>query len=447
MKKIEITDEIKIIFDTLNNAGYECFMVGGCVRDFLLNKKPHDIDFTTNATPDEMKECFKDFNVIETGIKHGTLTVLVNHVPYEITTYRVDGEYLDNRRPESVKFVKDIKNDLARRDFTINAIAYNHSIGFVDCFNGMQDLKNGIIRCVGEPIKRLNEDALRILRALRFSAVLDYEIESETEKACFKLAYLLKNISAERVIVELYKTIIQPNAHKIIFDYIDIWGVVIPELLKMKGFEQHNPHHVHDVLKHTCVALEGSNDDLIIRLAVLFHDIGKPDSFTVDEKGNGHFYGHAIKSVDITRDIFDRLKVDNNTKNQVLTLIKYHDLDLQSTERYIKRLCYKLGDLEMVKKLVLVQRADNFGQAPIHSERIEKFNQIDKIIEKLEQENLSFSLKDLAVNGKDLISIGLLGKEIGDSLRYLLEAVLNDEVKNDKEALLDYLNKSKGGYY
>ena len=443
MKKIEITNEIKVIFDTLNNAGYECFMVGGCVRDFLLNKIPNDVDFTTNATPDEMKQCFKDFNVIETGVKHGTLTVIVNHIPFEITTYRIDGEYLDNRRPESVVFVKDIKNDLARRDFTINAIAYNPNIGFVDCFNGMQDLKDRIIRCVNEPTKRLNEDALRILRALRFASVLGYEIEHETEKACFELAHLLKNISAERIAVELFKTIVQPNGHKIMFDYIDIWGVVIPELLKMKGFKQHNPHHIHDVLKHTCVALEGANNDLIVRLAVLFHDIGKPDSFTMDENGNGHFYGHALRSVDITKEILNRLKVDNNTKNQVLTLIKYHDLDLQPTEKYVRRLCYKLGDLDMVKKLILVQRADNFGQAPIHNERIEKFNQIDNIINKLEHENLSFSLKDLAVNGNDMINLGLTGKDIGASLKYLLEAVLNDEVKNDKQSLLDYLRKNK----
>lgn len=441
MNKIEITDEVKIIFDTLNTAGYECFMVGGCVRDFLLEKTPNDVDFTTNATPDEMKECFKDFNVIETGIKHGTLTVIVNHTPYEITTYRIDGEYLDNRRPESVMFVKDIKNDLARRDFTINAIAYNPSVGFVDCFNGMKDLKDRVIRCVNEPRQRLKEDALRILRALRFSAVLDYKIEPETEKACFELSHLLKNISAERTVIELFKTIVQPNGHKIIFNYIDIWGEIIPELLKMKGFEQHNPHHVHDVLKHTCVALEGAITDLIVRLTVLFHDIGKPDSFTMDEKGNGHFYGHALKSMDITRDIFNRLKVDNNTKNQVLTLIKYHDLDLQPTEKYIRRLCYKLGDLEMVKKLILVQRADNYGQAPIHTERVDKFNEIDKIIAKLEQENLSFSLKDLAVDGKDMLNMGLLGKEIGANLKYLLEAVLNDEVKNNKQELLNYLKK------
>lgn len=443
MNKIQIGNE-NIVFDTLQNAGYECFIVGGCVRDFLLGKIPHDVDFATNATPEEIKECFSNFNVIETGIQHGTLTVVINHIPYEITTYRIDGEYLDNRRPKSVKFVKNIKDDLARRDFTINAIAYNHSIGFVDCFNGMKDLKDWVIRCVNEPMQRFNEDALRILRALRFSAVLGYKIEPATEQACFKLAYLLKNISAERVVAELFKTIVQPDAHKIMFEYIDIWGVVIPELLKMKGFEQHNPHHLHDVLKHTCVALDGADNDLIVRLAVLFHDIGKPDSFTMDDNGNGHFYGHAIKSVDITREIFDRLKVDNNTKHQVLTLIKYHDLDLQPTERYVRRLCYKLGDLDMVKKLIFVQRADNHGQAPIHSERIDKFDKIDNIIKNLEQQNLSFSLKDLAVNGRDLMKVGLSGKEIGVGLRSLMEAVLNDKVKNDKLALLDYLKNING---
>ena len=438
--EIKFSNEMNIIFKTLTDSGFNCFIVGGCVRDFLLNKTPHDIDFTTNATPDEMKQCFQNFNIIETGIQHGTLTVIVNQISFEITTFRIDGNYLNNRKPENVEFVSDIASDLARRDFTINAIAYNPIDGFVDCFNGFSDLKNKIIRCVNNPTQRLNEDALRILRALRFSAVLGYEIENETRKACFDLSHLLKNISSERVTIELFKTIVQPTAHQIIFDYIDIWGVVIPELLKMKNFEQHNPHHVHDVLKHTCVALEGANSDLIVRLAILFHDIGKPDSFSFDEKGNGHFYGHALKSVEITREIFNRLKIDNNTKNQVLTLIKFHDLDLQATEKYVKKLCYKLGSLEMVKKLILIQRADNHGQAPIHSERVAKFDKIDDIINKLEQENLSFSLKDLVINGNDLISLGFSGKEIGKALNFLLEAVLSEKVENKKDSLLNYLN-------
>ena len=439
MKQIKITDDVKIVFDTLEKSGYECFMVGGCVRDFLLGKNPNDFDFATNATPQEMKICFKDFSVIDTGIKHGTLTVLVNNIPYEITTYRVDGEYEYNRKPQSVEFVQDIKSDLARRDFTINAIAYNPKVGFIDCFDGMKDLERKLIRCVGDPNERLCEDALRILRAIRFSAVLGYEIESKTKEACFELAHLLANISVERVVAELFKVLVQNNAHKIIFKYIDIWGVVIPELLKMKGFDQHNLHHVHDVLKHTAVALDGADCDLIVRLAVLFHDIGKPVTFSLDEQGRGHFYGHAEKSVEITRQIFNRLKIDNNTKNQVLTLIKYHDLDLQATEKYVRRLCYKLGNLEMVKKLLLLQRADNHGQAPKHGERIAKFDEIDKIIECLECQNLSFSLKDLDINGNDLITIGYYGKSVGKGLNLLLDAVLNEKVENIKEKLIKYL--------
>lgn len=439
MKKIEITKEMQIIFDTLNGAGYECYIVGGCVRDFLLGKTPNDIDFTTNATPQEIKECFQKYNVVETGIQHGTLTVVINHIPFEITTYRIDGEYLDNRRPVNVEFVKDIRLDLSRRDFTINAMAYNPAIGFVDFFDGKRDLEKGIIRCVNDPMERLKEDALRILRALRFAAVLGYKIDQRTNNACFELSHLLKNISAERICSELFKTLNGSNGYDIILNYIDIWGVVIPELLAMKEFKQYNPHHIHDVLTHTCVALQGAANDLIVRIATLFHDIGKPSCFVMDEKGIGHFYGHAQKSEEITRKILNRLKVDNDTKHQVLTLIRYHDLDLQATTKYVKRLCYKLGDIELVKKLILLQRADNCGQAPIHDERIAKFDLIDEIITKIEAEQLSFSLKDLAINGCDLINVGLEGKDIGKALNFLLESVLNEKVDNTKEALLEFL--------
>lgn len=441
MEKIKLTEEMNIIFDRLEKAGFECFLVGGSVRDFLLKKEPSDLDFTTNATPKEIEACFTDFPVIETGIKHGTVTIIINHNPYEVTTYRKDGEYLDNRHPKLVEFVGNLKEDLARRDFTINALAYNKNVGLVDCFGGLDDLKNQIIRCVGDPEKRFLEDGLRILRALRFSASLGYEIEAETKKACLSHAYLLKNLSAERITSELFKMVVQKNAPEIIFEFVDVLGVVIPELLEMKGFLQHNPHHIHDVLKHTTVALSGAEPDLTIRLAVLFHDIGKPESFSLDEKGFGHFYGHAKISEEKTRAIFNRLKVDNLTKDEVLTLIKYHDLDLQPTEKYLKKLCYKLGSLERVKKLVLVQRADNFGQAPLHSERIAKFDEIDKILEKLEAEELSFSLKDLAVKGGDLMEIGKQGKVIGECLKFLLSAYLNGEVENEKSSLLVYLKQ------
>lgn len=440
MNKIEITSNMQLIFDTLTQHGYECFLVGGCVRDFLLGRTPNDIDFTTNATPDEMKSCFKEFKLFETGIKHGTLTLLIGKTTYELTTYRSDGEYLDHRHPTKVKYVKNIQEDLARRDFTINAIAYNPTLGFIDPFGGMTDLKNQIIRCVNDPKNRFNEDALRILRALRFSATLGYEIESSTRKACFEMAGLIKSLSIERIRTELFKTITQPNAHNIILNYIDIWGEAIPELLKMRGFNQQNPHHIHDVLKHTCVALEHADNNLIIRLAVLFHDISKPECFSLDEKGNGHFYGHAQKSVEMTEKILSRLKVDNTTKSKVLTLIKYHDLDLQPTEKYVRKLCYKLGNIDTVKELLKVQRADNKGQAPIHDERIEKFNEIKKIINQLKNSELSFSLKDLKINGNDLINLGYSGQRIGEALKFLLDAVINEKVKNERETLIRYLN-------
>lgn len=437
MKQIEITREMKIILDTFNNAGFECFIVGGCVRDFLLGKKPNDIDFATNATPQQTKKCFYNFQIVETGIKHGTLTVIINHIPFEITTYKTGSLISNNTKLNNS--VPNIKEDLSHRDFTINSIAYNLSIGFVDFFGGMQDLKNGIIRCVNNPIERFKEDALRILRALRLAAVLNYKIEKETKDACKKFAYLLKDVAAERIMAELFKTILSPNGHNIIFDYIDVWGVVIPELLKIKGFKQYNPHHIHDVLKHTCVALENADKDLFVCLAILFHDIGKPDTFTLDENGIGHFYGHAAKSVEITKKILNRLRVDNYTQKQVLKLIKFHDLDLQPTKKSMRKLCYKLGDLNLVKKLILVQRADNWGQTMLHTE---KFDKIDEIILQLEQENLSFTLKDLDIDGNDLMDLGIIGKEIGKTLKYLLDAVLNEQVINKKQALLDYLNKN-----
>lgn len=440
MEKIKLTNDMQLIFNTFSKHGYECFIVGGCVRDFFLGKTPNDIDFATNATPNEIKKCFKGFTLLDTGLKHGTLTLLIDHTPYEITTYRTESEYFDHRHPSTVKYVKSITEDLARRDFTINAIAYHPELGIVDPFGGLADLDNKIIRCVNNPINRFTEDALRILRGLRFSSTLGYEIEPATRTACFECAGLIKMLSAERICAELFKTLAGTNAHNIIFDYIDIWGVAIPELLKMKDFQQHNPHHIYDVLKHTCVALEHSDEDLIIRLAVLFHDIGKPDCFSLDEKGNGHFYKHATKSVEITRDILSRLKVDNDTKTKVLTLIKYHDLDLRPTEKYVRRLCYKLGSIDAVKDLIKVQRADNKGQAPIHDERIAKFDEIDKILLQLEQSTLSFSLKDLDINGNDLIELGYKGPQIGDALKFLLDAVLNEEVKNHNSDLIDFLN-------
>ncbi len=439
MEEIKLNNETRIIFDNLINNGYKCFIVGGCVRDYLMNKTPNDIDFATNATPNQIKECFKDYNVIETGIKHGTLTILINHIPFEITTYRKDGKYLDNRHPESVDFVTNLKDDLERRDFTINAIAYNPKIGFIDYFNGIEDIKNKIIRCVNNPEDRFSEDALRILRALRFSSTLDFEIEEKTKQACHKLSYKIKKISFERIRDELFKIIIQPKAYKIIMEYVDVLAIPIPELLKMQNFEQKNPYHIYTVLEHTCVALKNAKKDLIVCLSILLHDIGKSDTFSIDKNGIGHFYNHQIKSVEIARNILNRLKVDNNTKDKVLKLIKYHDIQINQTKKSVKKLCYKIGDLNLVKKLIEVKKADIYGQSNKFYNRIKDLEKISQILDILESENLKFSLKDLAVNGYDILKLNIEPTKIGKILDFLLKAVLEEKVINDKTELVKYL--------
>lgn len=346
MEKIEINNETKIVFDSLEGAGYECFMVGGCVRDYLRGVPPHDIDFATSATPEQIKECFAGYHIIETGIKHGTVTVIIRHIPFEISTYKTDTFRLGEPAARAT-----IHDDLAHRDLTINAIAYHPERGFIDSFEGRRDLERGIIRSVNDPVDRFTEDPLRILRVLRFAAMLGFKIEAQTLSVCVAMAPALKNISPERIRDELCKTIVAPHGHEIMLRFVDIWGAVIPEILKMKGFEQKNPHHIYDVLEHTCVALANTKPELPLRLAVLFHDIGKPECFTIDERGVGHFYGHAKFSADIARAIINRLKFDNDTKANVLTLIKYHDLDIQPNFRYLK-------------KLSLQTRRARYGQKP-----------------------------------------------------------------------------------
>ncbi len=433
--------EVDYIFKKFDEHGYECFLVGGCTRNLILSVPIKDYDFTTNAPPQVVEEIFKGETVVETGLKHGTVTVVLNKIPFEITTYRIDGEYLDSRRPESVSFTTDLKEDLIRRDFTMNSIAYNPKIGYVDIFGGQEDIKNKIIRCNGIPDKRFNEDALRILRAIRFASVLGFSIEEETKKSMFRNKDLLKNISHERVAAELNGMLVGDYAHKIMFEYIDILGVVVPELLPMKNFEQRNPNHLYDVLKHTCVALEGAEKSLVNRLTILFHDIGKPSCFSFKD-GVGHFYGHADASEEIAKNIMNRLKYDNKTKNEVLKLVKYHDIVLLDTEKHVRKLVLKHG-FDFVKKLVTFQRADNHGQGRVHIERIEKFNNIDKIIKDLEENGNAFTLKDLKVKGGDLIEYGFKGPAIGKKLNEILLMVATNQMPNKKKDIIDWIERNK----
>lgn len=434
---MQLSSEVKFVLNRLNEAGYEAYLVGGSVRDFLLNKHNKDIDITTNAIPEEVKRIFVDFPVIDTGIKHGTVTILYNNLPIEITTYRIDGEYQDSRHPKEVKFTSSLKEDLSRRDFTINAMAYNNEL--IDYYGGRDDLKNKMLRAVGNPNKRFEEDALRILRGLRFASNLGFSIEEKTILAMRENKLLLKNISSERIQNELNAILLGDYVKDVMLDYYDIFEVILPEITPCVCFDQHNSHHIYDVYAHIIVAVSSAVKDKVVRLALLFHDLGKPESFSLDENKNGHFYRHAEKSEIIARNILNRLKYDNESKRQILTLIRYHDAILQDDVKQVKRWLNRLGE-DMFRKLIEVQIGDNFAQHPKHRDRQVTLNNIKKLIDQIIAENNCFNLRQLAVNGYDMIELGYEKFQIKSALQYLLNAVINNEVENERDKLINYLN-------
>lgn len=420
----------------LENRGFQAYIVGGCVRNTLLGLPVNDWDMTTSATPDEMKECFKDFRTIETGIQHGTLTVLVEGMPLEITTFRNDGEYLDNRHPVGVTFSRNIEEDLCRRDFTVNAMAYHPKRGLVDLFDGQADLTKKRISCVGDPEKRFYEDGLRILRALRFASVLDFSIDTETANAVHACRHLLHNIAAERIREEFCKLICGAGAVRILREYHDVIGVFLPELERCVGFAQNSKYHCYDVFEHTLHALELAPSHLVTRLAVLLHDIGKPLCYTEDENG-GHFKGHGDAGVEIVKDVMKRLRFDNKTAARVTILVDYHDREIPATEKSVKRLMNKMSD-EDISILMEVKRCDRLAHAKDYCELSDALIEIPRIVEKLRDENACLSLGDLKIGGEDLIAMGIpKGKEIGRILHTLLEQVLDGELPNEREALID----------
>lgn len=434
---MQLSSEVKFVLNRLNEAGYEAYLVGGSVRDFLLNKHNKDIDITTNAIPEEVKRIFVDFPVIDTGIKHGTVTILYNNLPIEITTYRIDGEYQDSRHPKEVKFTSSLKEDLSRRDFTINAMAYNNEL--IDYYGGRDDLKNKMLRAVGNPNKRFEEDALRILRGLRFASNLGFSIEEKTILAMRENKLLLKNISSERIQNELNAILLGDYVKDVMLDYYDIFEVILPEITPCVCFDQHNSHHIYDVYAHIIVAVSSAVKDKVVRLTLLFHDLGKPESFSLDENKNGHFYRHAEKSEIIARNILNRLKYDNESKRQILTLIRYHDAILQDDVKQVKRWLNRLGE-DMFRKLIEVQIGDNFAQHPKHRDRQVTLNNIKKLIDQIIAENNCFNLRQLAVNGYDMIELGYEKFQIKSALQYLLNAVINNEVENERDKLINYLN-------
>ena len=419
----------------LENRGFQAYIVGGCVRNTLLGLPVNDWDMTTSATPDEMKECFKDFRTIETGIQHGTLTVLVEGMPLEITTFRNDGEYLDNRHPVGVTFSRNIEEDLCRRDFTVNAMAYHPKRGLVDLFDGQADLTKKRISCVGDPEKRFHEDGLRILRALRFASVLDFSIDAETANAVHACRLLLKNIAAERIREEFCKLICGAGAVRILREYHDVIGVFLPELERCVGFAQNSKYHCYDVFEHTLHALELAPSHLVTRLAILLHDIGKPLCYTEDENG-GHFKGHGDAGVEIVKDVMKRLRFDNKTAARVTILVDYHDREIPATEKSVKRLMNKMSD-EDISILMEVKRCDRLAHAKDYCELSDALIEIPRIVEKLRDENACLSLGDLKIGGEDLIAMGIpKGKEIGRILHTLLEQVLDGELDNERDVLL-----------
>ncbi len=424
----------------LSAAGHEAWIVGGCVRDLLMGKIPHDWDMTTSAEPEETKRVFANCHTIDTGIKHGTVTVMMDGEPLEITTYRVDGEYSDNRHPGEVTFTKSLDEDLLRRDFTMNAIAYAPERGLADPYGGRADIALGIIRCVGEPLQRFREDGLRILRALRFTSVLGFEIEKSTAAAIREERELLRNISAERIREELTKLLCGKNAAAVLREYADVIGVVIPEILPMVGFEQHNEHHCHDVWEHTLSAVENIPPEPALRWAALFHDMGKPSTFSMGEDGVGHFYGHAPRSAQLSGDIMQRLRFDNESRERILTLVRHHDGPLEADAKFLKRKLGKLGEKGFFE-LIALCRADNMAQAEAYRHRQMHYDEVERIAREILAGDSCFTLKNLAVNGHDLMALGYKGKAIGDALQSLLEAVMDEMVENEKETLLKYLDE------
>ncbi len=433
---------ITVLLDRLSECGFAGYPVGGCVRDTLLGKIPGDYDLTTNATPQEMLTVFSDFRCIETGLKHGTLTVVSEGNNVEITAFRTDGEYKDNRHPTAVTFTRNLAEDLSRRDFTVNAMAYGQQEGLVDLFGGQQDLHNKIIRCVGEPDRRFNEDALRIMRALRFASTLDFEIEEKTADSIHRNVKLLENISVERIFVELKKLLCGVGAERILLQFPDVFCCILPEMTDIVGLMQHNPHHLFDVYTHTAKTVALCEADPVLRLAALFHDFGKADTFSQDENGIGHFYNHREFSVQKADAALRRLKSDNATRRTVLFLVDWHDrLFGDFTEKTVKRLL-RTQSAEELLLLARLMRADSKGTGTRMHEECPSADRLEEIVLRLQAEKPCLLVTDLAVNGHDLLALGYEPKEIGKTLKHLLEAVTDGTLANEKEALLAELRNN-----
>lgn len=439
--KIKLPEKVKMIIHTLQDHGFEAYAVGGCIRDSILGRVPDDWDITTSATPLETKELFP--KTFDTGIEHGTITVLIDKDAFEVTTYRVDGKYKDSRHPSEVTFTRSLSEDLLRRDFTINAMAYNDTEGLVDIFGGMDDLDNKIIRCVGNARARFGEDALRILRAVRFAAQLGFEIEEETKAGIRELAPTLANISAERIQVELIKMLVSPNPSLLRTAYeLGITNVILPEFDEIMVTGQETPHHKYNVGEHTLKAIEEIRADKVLRLAMLFHDIAKPQMKTMDEKGVAHFKMHDVKGAELTKQILRRLKFDNDTMNKVVRLVQYHDYRMPAEPKNVRKAMNKIGE-DLFPYYLEVREADTLAQSEyLREEKLQSIRDVRTCYEEILKRRECVSLKTLAITGSDLIENGMKpGKEIGVILNKLLETVIENPEYNQKEILLKMIEE------
>lgn len=446
---MEIPEKVEYIISTLTDSGFEAYAVGGCVRDTILGRIPGDWDITTSARPEQVKELFK--RTIDTGIQHGTVTVMLDKEGFEVTTYRIDGEYEDSRHPKSVEFTTNLVEDLKRRDFTINAMAYNPKTGIVDVFDGIGDMERRLIRCVGRAEERFDEDALRMLRAVRFAGQLGFSIDEKTRKAVCQKAEALKNISAERIRAELTKLLVSdhPELLREVYE-TNISQAILPEWDRMMETRQENPHHIYSVGGHTIKALEavrdlwkeqgqGKNKEYsILCWAVFLHDCGKPAAKTTDEAGVDHFYNHGEVGSQMAKKILRRLKFDNYTIDAVTRLVKWHDYRFGGKEGAVRRAASSIGT-DLTELLFPLQRADIAGQNPdTWTEKLQRLSRAEKMYQEIRKKDQCLSLRELKVNGRDLIEAGFRpGKALGEILDYLLDRVLEEPEKNEKELLLE----------
>lgn len=441
MRNMEIVlpEKVNLIITTLQNHGFEAYAVGGCVRDSILERSPEDWDITTSAMPAETKGLFS--RTFDTGIEHGTVTVLLGEEGFEVTTYRIDGKYEDSRHPSEVTFTRSLREDLLRRDFTINAMAYNERDGIVDIFDGIDDLEKGIIRCVGNAEERFTEDALRILRGVRFAAQLGFVIEEGTRRGMKMLAPSLQNISAERIQTELVKMLVSERPELLRDAYeLGITKEFLPEFDLLMETEQETPHHMYNVGEHTLHALKNVRADKILRLTLLLHDMGKPALKTIDETGRAHFKKHAIESEIIAKKVLKRLKFDNNTLNKVSRLVFWHDYRMPASAKNVRCAMNKIGG-DLFPYYMEVRRADVLAQSMYkRDEKIKNLDDIEKLYQEIIEARQCVSLKDLAITGKDLIEAGMTpGKEIGEELARLLEIVIEEPERNTRDELLKYI--------